>query len=341
MTPRLAIVGYGSAGRNFHGYLLSLCPALTVRGFVSRTPETRAKILAEQPGKIAYASLEEALADGDVDGVVLASPHDTHHPYAIQAFRAGKHVITDKPVALTLVQLDEMYAAADAAGKQLLVFHNRRWDYDYLTLKREMAAGTLGDCRWIETAWNRFGFSKAWRASADRGGGRLYDLGAHMIDQILTLFPDEIASVHCRAHYDFKESDTVSHCLVTIAFATGKTGIVDVNSMSRYEKPRMLAMGEKGTIVFTGVDPQEAAMLKGNIDMAELLPDRWPMLIVAGGPEAVEPVAGRWRSFYEHAAEVLTGKVEPLITRRDMRRLMMVLDAAHASIRRGETIRVS
>jgi len=170
---RLAVVGYGFAGRSFHSYLIGLVPGLELRGVVSRSGETRAKVLAEHPGAVAYASLEEALADGEVDAVVVATPHDTHHPYSLAALRAGKHVVTDKPMCLNLREAREVYAAAEAAGREVMVFHNRRWDSEYLTLQKVLAEGTLGDVRWIEMAWNRFGAWKSWRAKASSGGGRM------------------------------------------------------------------------------------------------------------------------------------------------------------------------
>jgi len=338
---RLAVVGYGFAGRSFHSYLIGLVPGLELRGVVSRSGDTRAKVLAEHPGAVAYASLEEALADGEVDAVVVATPHDTHHPYSLAALRAGKHVVTDKPMCLNLREAREVYAAAEAAGREVMVFHNRRWDSEYLTLQKVLAEGTLGDVRWIEMAWNRFGAWKSWRAKASSGGGRLYDLGSHMLDQMLTLFPEPVETVFARAHFDFPDTDTPSHCQVTVTFAGGKTGVIDCTSMSRFEKPRMLAYGPGGTFVKFGVDPQEAAMIKGDIDSASVPPAEWPRVTTAEGTRMVPPVPGRWRSFYEQVERVLRGEEKPAVTKGEMIRLMTVLDAAHESMRTGAVARVS
>src|SRR4051794_37402010 len=119
-APRLVVVGYGFAGRAFHSYLVSLVPGLVLAGIVSRNPETGAKIQADRPGIKVYDTLEATLADPDVDGVVLATPHDTHHPYALAALAAGKHVITDKPMCLSLAQCREMFDAAERANRHLL-----------------------------------------------------------------------------------------------------------------------------------------------------------------------------------------------------------------------------
>lgn len=342
-NPRLVVVGYGYAGRSFHCYLISLVPGLTLHGVMTRNPETQAKVRSERPGVKVYASLEEVLGDDEVDAVVLATPHDTHAPYALAALRAGKHVVTDKPMCLTLAEARAMYAAAESARRHLTVFHNRRWDSEYLTLRKLMSEGVLGEgpggVRWLEMAWNRFGTWRSWRASAARGGGRLYDLGSHMLDQALTLFTEPVVSVYARTHYDFPDTDTPSHCQVTVGFEGGRTAVVDCTSMSRFEKPRMLAMGMAGTFVKFGVDPQEAAMVKGDIDAAVVPPEQWPRLITADGARMVPPVPGRWRCFYEHVERLLRGTEGPVIRRHEMLRLLSVLDAAHESIRTGQVVR--
>src|SRR5689334_17367615 len=131
---RTAVIGYGFAGRSFHAYLIKLAPGLKLEGIASRNAVTREKIVAEQGCK-AYASPEEALADPEVDLVVLATPSSTHAPLAIAALDAGKNVVTDKVMCLTLAECDAMLAAAERNGKLLTVFQNRRLDGDYLTVK--------------------------------------------------------------------------------------------------------------------------------------------------------------------------------------------------------------
>jgi scyllo-inositol 2-dehydrogenase (NADP+) len=343
MNPpiKVVVVGYGFAGRSFHSYLIGLVPELQLYGVVARNPEARARVLAERPGTHVFPDLDAALADPAVGLVVVATPHDTHHPLAMRALGGGRHVVIDKPMCLNLVQARELVAAAEGAGKGLFVFHNRRWDSEFLTLQHAISTGLLGPAesvRWIEMAWNRFGTWKSWRAKASAGGGRLYDLGSHMLDQILTLIPAKVETVYARAHFDFPDTDTPSHCQVTLRFEGGATGVFDCTSMSRFEKPRMLAMGSEGTFVKFGVDTQEAAMVKGDIDSAVVPPEQWPRLITAAGPRMLPPIPGRWRGFYEHVADVLLRGAQPRITAGQMLRLMSALDAAHESIRTGQAV---
>jgi predicted dehydrogenase len=339
--PRLAVIGYGFAGRSFHSYLISLTPTLRLHSITVRDPEKRAKATAEHPTARLYSTFEETLADPDVDVIVLGTPHATHHPLTLQALAAGKHVITDKPIALTAAQTREMYTAARAANRHLLVFHNRRWDSDFLTLQHAIRTGQLGPSdtiRWIEMAWNRHGTWKSWRASAAMGGGRLYDLGSHMLDQLLLLQPSPVKTVYARAHFDFPDTDTPSHCQVTLTHDNGATSIIDVTSYTRHEKPRVLAIGQDATFLKFGTDPQEPFMIRGEIDNATTPPHEWPKLLTKDGLRMLPPIPGRWRSFYEHTAEVLTGQAQPQITEPQMIRLTTTLDAAHRSIREGKSI---
>ncbi|HOF89417.1 MAG TPA: Gfo/Idh/MocA family oxidoreductase, partial [Armatimonadota bacterium] len=190
--PRAVVIGYGFAGRSFHSYLIGITPGLRLHGVASRDAATRARIVAERSCR-AYASFDAVLDDPEVDLVVLATPNSTHCALAIQALHAGKHVVTDKVMCLTLDECDRMIAAAAESGKLLSVFQNRRWDGDFLTLKSLIADGRLGEPRWIEMAWQGFGAWGGWRGQAAMGGGKLYDLGAHLIDQLVLLFPQPIA----------------------------------------------------------------------------------------------------------------------------------------------------
>src|SRR5215212_10119796 len=162
-TPlRTAVIGYGFAGRSFHAYLVGLTPGLQLHGIVARSPETRQKILERGDCK-AYESIAQAVADPEVDLVVVASPNDQHAPQAIEALRAGKPVVVDKPMCLSLADCDAMIEAAREAGKMLTVFHNRRWDGDFLTAKQAMDDGALGAVKWIELSWGRCGAYRSWR----------------------------------------------------------------------------------------------------------------------------------------------------------------------------------
>lgn len=307
-------------------------------GVAARDAELRAKAAAEQRCKT-YEDMNSALADPAVDLIVLATPHDTHAPLAIAALGAGKHVVTDKVMCLSLAECDAMIAAATKAQKLLTVFHNRRWDGVFLTLRQAIADGRLGDVRWIEMAWQKPGAWRKWRASRERGGGRLRDLGAHLLDQLLLLFPSPVSGVFCRMHTDLSESDVESHAMATLTFDGGFTGICDVGPLALAPKPRIYAVGPDATLVKYGVDPQEAAMFAGDIDAAKEDEKNFARLHTADGEEIIPTLPGRWRTFYDNVAATLTGEAEPLVKLAEMRRLIAVIDACFESARTNSVVR--
>ena len=334
---RVAVIGYGFAGRCFHSYLAGLTPGLVLHGIASRNPETRKKIVAEKKCK-AYDSVETAVADPQVDLIVVASPTVAHASQAIAALEAGKHVVVDKPACLNDVEFDAMAAAAGKSGKLLTFFHNRRWDGDYLTLKKCMADGQLGELRRTEMAWGSFGMWGGWRGKKEMGGGKLYDLGAHLIDQTLLLNPGPVDSVFCRMHHDFPEYSIESQAVIVLAFASGATGIIDVSSLAAIPKPRFAAYGTKGAFVKYGLDPQEKAMIAGDIDAAREEEANYAEYADGKSKSRIPTLPGRWRSFYENVADALAGHAEPAVKVPEVRRTVAVIDAAFESARTGQTV---
>jgi scyllo-inositol 2-dehydrogenase (NADP+) len=338
--PKAVVIGYGYAGRAFHSYLIGLDSGLELHGVASRSPETRARIVQERHCR-AYESFEQVIVDPAVDLVVLATPNQQHAPYAIRVLEAGKHVVTDKPMCLDLAECDAMIAAGRRSGKVLSVFQNRRWDGDFLTLRDLLAQGTLGELRWLEMAWLAKRPPRGWRGSAEAGGGRLFDLGAHLLDQTLLLLPQAVTSVYCRMHHDYGEQDVESHAMVVLGFANGATAIVDTGGMHLSAKPRMQAFGTTGSFVKYGLDPQEAAMNRGDIDSAAEPPESYGKLYTPEGERVVPTLPGRWRNYYEMVAAQVQGRPTPVppVRLEEARRVMAVLDAARESGRTGQVVR--
>jgi predicted dehydrogenase len=194
----VGIAGYGLAGRVFHATLVGHTPGLALRAVFSRTAERRAQAQHDHPGIAVHASYEALLADPSVEMVVVATPHDTHAAMVVAAAGAGKHVVVDKIMCLTVDEGEQMIGAARRAGVLFSVFQNRRWDSDYLTVKRVLASGLVGEPYVIESAVTSFGPSpgyraptsdrpRGWRSYAEFGGGPMRDWGAHLFDQAVQL----------------------------------------------------------------------------------------------------------------------------------------------------------
>jgi scyllo-inositol 2-dehydrogenase (NADP+) len=340
MGVRTLVVGYGYAGRAFHSYLVGLTSGLELAGICVRDPEKQKRAAAERGCRI-YADYAAALADPGIDLVVLATPNSTHAALAIQALNAGKHVVTDKVMCLNLAEFDAMAAAQQASGKLLTVFQNRRWDGDYLTIRKLREEGRLGAVRVIETAWQNFGIWGGWRGQRAMGGGKLYDLGAHMIDQICLLFAEPVVSVYCALGHDFPEFDIESRALVTIRFASGAVGVCDTSALAAIKKPRWYVCGTGGTFVKHGLDAQEQAMREGRIDEAVEPADSYGTLGDGQTETRIPTLPGRWRSFYENVRDVIAAGAAPAVTLESLRKQITVIDAAFRSAATNEVIKIS
>jgi scyllo-inositol 2-dehydrogenase (NADP+) len=339
--PNVVVVGYGFAGRCFHTYLVGLAEGLNLYGVVTSRPAAQ-KAVAEGLGVKVFGRFEEVLQDREVDLVVLATPNDLHAPQAIQAMEAGKHVVTDKPMCLNLAEADAMLAAAKRTGRLLSVFQNRRWDGDFLTVKRVIEDGLVGDPVFIETFWGQYGLPRGWRSQAAHGGGKFFDLGAHMIDQALQLVPAPVERVYARFHNDAWDTDVEDHAHCILSFANGVEFHVGTSSLARRPKPRWYLLGTKGSLSKEGVDPQERAMIAGNIDAAVEAPQHYARLSTetAGRPAetVLQTAPGRWRSFYENIAVALADPEKLAVTPQSVRAVMAVLEAGKESAASGRAV---
>lgn len=338
MSTRTVVVGYGRSGKQFHCYLIGLTPGLILHGVVARAAEARQRVVNEQQCK-AYASLEEALDDADVGLIMLATPNSTHADLAVQALNAGKHVVTEKPMCVSLQDCDRMIAAAEKNGVMLNVFQNRRFDGDYLTLRKLMDDGELGEVKWVELAWQGFKTWGGWHGQAAWGGGRYWDLGAHLVDQLCMIFPQAVDSVYCRMHHDYAGIDVESEALLVVTFAGGTTGVCDFSSATAISKARFHVHGTKATFCKYGLDPQEDAMCAGDIDAAVEDPSTYGILHDGRTERTVPTIPGRWRDYYENIAAVLEGEAEPVAKLAHVRREIAVLDAGKRSAESGEVVK--
>lgn len=336
-VPRIVIIGYGAAGRIFHAPIMRTTPGLALAGVCVRDPGRRAEASADLGCRL-WDDFTHVLADPAVDLVVVATPSALHVEQALAALGAGKHVIVDKPVCLDPADLDRLEAAATAAGRSLIVYQNRRWDGDFRTVGRLLAAGVLGRPRVVEMGWGGPGAAKGWRATVAAGGGRLYDLGAHMVDQLCLLMPSPPVSVYCRMHHDLAQ-EVESHVHLVIGFADGATGVIETG-YTAIPRPRFRVLGSAGEFEKHGLDPQEAALKAGDVDSAREDPDCFGTLVVEGVRTRVPTVAGSWRGFYEAVRDHLVGGSANPVPIAAVRAPVTVLAAALRSARSGTIERV-
>ncbi|KAI8388119.1 uncharacterized protein BYT42DRAFT_559010 [Radiomyces spectabilis] len=184
----VGVIGFGFSSRTFHCPLIVSSPYLHLSAVVERHSDKSAQAY---PGVKVVKSAEELFGQNDIDLVVITTPNDSHFSLAKEAMLKGKNVVVEKPFTITSQEAEELVQVAKDTGKVCSVYQNRRWDGDFLTVKKLLAGGQLGRLVEYESHFDRFrNFSKAgWREKDDQpGSGMLYDLGAHLIDQALDLF---------------------------------------------------------------------------------------------------------------------------------------------------------
>jgi len=262
-TLNAALVGYGFAGKTFHAPFLSTTPDLSLSWVVSRDA---AKVQADLPD-CRVGSLEEVLSDDSVDLVVIATPNDTHAPLARQALLAGKHVVIDKPFALDLAEAQALVELAEKQQRLLSIFHNRRWDGDFLTVRRLLAEGALGQIAQFESHFDRYRpeVRQRWREAGGPGSGLWFDLGPHVLDQALQLFgqPDWLQA-DLAGQRPSALADDYFHVVLGYGERYGELRVVLHGScLVSATMPRFVIHGSQGSFVKFGMDVQEDQLKQG------------------------------------------------------------------------------
>ncbi|KQW81764.1 oxidoreductase [Brevundimonas sp. Root1279] len=338
-TPfNVALVGFGYAGRTFHAPLIDACPGLVLHSIVSSRPdEVRAAWPEARP-----ARFEEALGDPAIALVVLATPNALHAPQAVAALNAGKAVVIDKPFALSLAEAEAVAAVARDRGRLLSVFHNRRWDADFLALQAEIAAGTLGPIRTFESHFDRFRpeVRDRWRERDEPGGGIWNDLGPHLIDQALVLFGRPLG-VTCDLAVlrDGGQATDWAHAVLRYV---DRRVILHADMTTPAPDLRFAVHGARASWLKSGLDVQEDQLKGGRPVGGEGWGvDPLPATIVEGETGARRPSpgpAGDYRAFYDGVAAALAGTGANPVPPEEALAVMEVLEAGLESHDRGAEI---
>lgn len=267
---RVLLVGYGYAGRTFHAPLIRATPELLLAGVVSSDPS---KVQADVGAVPVWPDLSQALTAGAYDVVVLATPNALHAEQARLALAHGCHVVVDKPMTLTWAEAEQLAACAQAQQKVLAVFHNRRWDGDFLSLQALLQQGywgdePLGDVRTIISHFDRFRpqIRDRWREQAGAGSGLVYDLAPHLLDQALLLWgwPEAICADVACVRPGAATADYL-HAVLHYRDAAGQARryIVHASMLAGVPGPRWTVHGTAGSWQVQGLDPQEEALKQG------------------------------------------------------------------------------
>ena len=351
-TLRVAVIGYGLAGSVFHAPLVDATPGMDVAGIVTSNDERRAQAARDFPNAAVLARALDVWADASAyDLAVVATANRSHTPLALAALGAGLPVVVDKPMAATVDDARAMIAASRAAGLLLTVFHNRRWDADFLTVRRVVDEGVIGRPFRLESRFERYREQPkegTWRELADRrdAGGTLWDLGPHLVDQACVLFGDP---THIYAEVDRRRAGAAvdDDVFVALRFAGGRVAHLHASQVTAIAGPRVRISGLRGAYEQPGLDPQEDALRSGlrpgDRHWGVVLEGEWGRLVTGGlapGDRRIEPERGRWEAFYAGVRDALVAGAPPPVDPLDGLRVVEVIDAAHRSAREGAIVRL-
>jgi predicted dehydrogenase len=354
----VGIIGFGLGGRVFHAPFVNAVTGLRLAAILQRKGEEAARTY---PAAQIVRSLDEMLANGAIELVVVTTPNATHFDLAKQALEAGKHVIIDKPFAATSEEALALSQLARSKGLLVVPFHNRRWDGDFLTVKKLIAEQAFGRLVTFESHFDRFRpmpREGKWQEAENPANGMLLDLGPHLVDQVLALFgPPDTITASVRSDRDDSAIEDAFDITLSYPGVNGKGLLAHCRTsyLACDNSPRFLLHGTRGSFRKHGLDPQEATLVGGarlpklgspEVWLQEGEP-AWGTLTVAANPTAPESLVesrvkteiGDYRGFYTNVRDAILGAASLVLTAEDGYRVIRLLELARQSSIEGRTLK--
>jgi predicted dehydrogenase len=351
----VAVIGFGLAGRVFHAPFVSAVPGLKLEAIVQRKGDEAGKAY---PKARILRSVDEALLDNSISLIVVGTPNETHFDLARRALAAGKHVVIDKPFAASSSEARQLIEIATEKKLVLAPFHNRRWDGDFLTLRKILDSGALGRLVTFESHFDRFRplpREATWKEASNAANGMLFDLGPHLVDQAVALFgaPQAITASVRRD----RDKTEIEDAFDIVLRYPGMLAICRATMLAAEPAPRFLIHGTLGSFRKYGLDPQEPALVGGATvpvmgDSREWLAEpepAWGTLVVAPNPAepgqlnrtTVKTELGDYRGFYANVRDAVLGTAPLAVTSEDGFRVVRLLEMARESSAKGRTLEVA
>lgn len=345
MKHKIAIVGFGGQGE-WHWKGLQTFADPEIAGIWDIKEERRA--YARAKGIFVYDGFEAVLADASVDIVVIATPNDCHKSLSIEAMRAGKHVVCEKPATLSSRDLTEMIAVSEQTGRLLTVYQNRRWDRDFLMIKEILREGRLGPVYRIESrVQGSNGIPGDWRQQPEKGGGMLLDWGVHLLDQILLLYPDEAVETVYATMTNITNTTVDDGFTADLRLSNGIHLIVQVGTSNFISLPRWLVLGRDGTAIIEDWQRTGRIVCACGKDKHDVV----PVVTAAGITKTMAPrredtiatydlpqVDSDVRDFYHNLIACINGAEESLITHNEVLRVMRLMEAIIQSVQTEQVV---
>ncbi|KAJ2730308.1 hypothetical protein IW152_005343 [Coemansia sp. BCRC 34962] len=339
---KVGVVGFGMSARVFHCPLLASSADYHLAAIVERHGEHGKH---HYPHVQIVKSLDDLLAIKEIELVVITTPNDTHFSYSRQVLLAGKNCVTEKPFSLTEAEARELAQTAQASGKVLSVFQNRRWDGDFLTLKALLRENVLGHVVEIESRFDRYRASRkpnAWREdSTFPGSGVLFDLGAHLFDQIIDLMgvPEYVMGT-VRNERQIAGTPDDSFMVVLDYPTRNFKAVCRAGMLVRDRPPRFTMLGTRGTFTKLGLDVQEDQLKSGIVPGDEVYgrepsanfgvldAEIYPGVAFRG---TVATADGKYPDFYKNVAAAIRGSADLVVTPEQAADVIRIVELAKRS----------
>lgn len=355
----VGVIGYGLGGRVFHAPFVSAVPGLKLVSIMTSKGDEPAKLY---PSTRITPALDDLLTDNSIELIVVSTPNETHFDLASRALNAGKHVVIDKPFAPTSQEARKLIDLARRNGLHVVPFHNRRWDGDFLTVRKVLAEGSLGRLVTFESHFDRFRPTpreNTWKEAGNPANGMLWDLGPHLVDQALSIFgAPEAVTASVRSDRDQTEIEDAFDITLYYPGKNGKALLVHCRTsyLACINAPRFLLHGTHGSFIKFGLDPQEPALVGGAKVPVMGSPQSWlEEKESAWGKLAIAPVLsdptmlvekviptepGDYRNFYANVRDAIFGKAQLAVTPEDGYRSIRLLELARESSAKRCTLKV-
>jgi len=325
-----AIIGFSLSGRVFHAPFIHTHPGFNLTKIVERNGDTSHDIYPYIKVVKDYKAL---LADDELDLIVIGTPNIWHYPMVKDCLLAGKHVVIEKPFTPTTHEATELIEIANKTDKKIFVYHNRRWDGDFMTVKKLLADEILGDIKEYEVHFDRYApdLKENWRDKELPGSGILYDLGAHLIDQALHLFgsPNKVES---RIETQRHNSPVDDFFRLELEYPNDLKVILTAGMLVEKSGPRFTIKGSKGSFIKYGIDPQEAALKKGlmpNIkNWGTDKKENWGHIISNNANKEIETIAGNYMGFYDNVYEAIVNNNDMLVKPEEAKEVIRIIEMA-------------
>lgn len=339
---KMAIVGFGGMG-NWHRELIESIDFLSVKGIYDISEE--ACEAGKKLGLVVYKSLEEVCEDGEIDLVLCATPNQVHKDITIQCLNAGKYVLCEKPAALTSEEMKEMMAAEGKA--KLFIHQNRRFDEDYLTVKKILDENLLGEIHRIESrVHGSRGIPGDWRGQKEYGGGMLYDWGVHILDQACMMIPKKIKSVY--ASFQHVTNELVDDGFtVFLQYEDGLVFLLEVSTSNFINLPRWYVLGQNGSAVVedwelhgkivrvTNWDKKDAVPVKTAAGLTKTMAPRTEDTIKE---EALPKVTSDIKDYYRNVIAVMKGLEQPIVKNEEVLNVLRLMETIFESAEKNKVI---